>query len=77
MADFQILRCVKEIAACPELAVGDRLWRVASEIWPGGYEYVVTRRMSDGAVIKFRADHLDGCFELELLPFEDYMRGER
>lgn len=77
MADFQILRCVKAIDACPELAVGDRLWRVASEIWPGGYEYVVTRRMSDNAVIKFRADHLGDCFELDLLPFEDYAKGER
>lgn len=76
MADFHVLRCVKGIDACPELSVGDRLWKVASEIWPGGYEYVVTHRLADRAVIKFRADHLDDCFELEEVPVEDYMKGE-
>lgn len=76
MANLQILRCVKEIGACQELSVGDRLWRVASEIRPGGYEYVVTWRLSDHAIIKFRVGHLDDCFELEEVPIEDYMNGE-
>lgn len=58
------LKCVKEIPACPELAVGDLLWQQAREIWEGGYEYVVCYRRNDGAVIKFRVDHLDDCFEV-------------
>lgn len=58
------LKCIKEIPACPELAVGDLLWQQAREIWDGGYEYVVCHRRNDGAVIKFRVDHLEDCFEV-------------
>lgn len=63
-SNLPYLRCIKAIDACPELVVGDLLWREASEIWPGGYEYVVCHRRSDGAVIKFRIDHLEDCFEV-------------
>lgn len=59
------LKCIKAIEACPELAVGDLLWGSEHrEIWPGGYEYVVCTRREDGAVIKFRVEHLDDCFEI-------------
>ena len=62
--EMPYLRCVKAIDACPELAVGDLLWgQWHREIWPGGYEYVVCHRRDDGAVIKFRVDHLEECFE--------------
>lgn len=63
-AHQRYLKCVKEIEACPELAVGDLLWQHTREIWPGGYEYVVCRRREDGEVIKFRVDHLEDCFEI-------------
>lgn len=60
------LKCVKEIEACPELAVGDLLWgQEHREIWPGGYEYVVCTRRDDGRIIKFRVEHLEDCFEIE------------
>lgn len=65
------LKCVKTIDACPELAIGDLLWGMGNrEIWPGGYEYVVCTRRSDGAVIKFRVDHLEECFEIEYVEDE-------
>ena len=63
--NFTYLKCVKSIDACPELDVGDIVWSYAREIWEGGYEYVVARRVSDGKVIKFRVSHLEDCFELE------------
>ena len=59
------LKCVKAIPACPKLEVGDLLWgQDHREIWPGGYEYVVCHRLSDGMVLKFRVDHLEDCFEV-------------
>lgn len=58
------LKCIKEIAACPELAVGDLLWGQTREIMPGGYEYVAMVRRDDGRVIKFRVEHLEDCFEV-------------
>lgn len=58
------LKCTAEIEACPELKVGDLLWKERYEILPGGYEYVCCIRRSDGALIKFRIDHLDDCFEI-------------
>ena len=64
------LKCVKEIEACPNLAVGDILWKVAYEILPGGYEYAVLRRDSDRVVVKVRVDHLEECFEVIDVPVE-------
>jgi len=73
-ATVPYLKCVKEIEACPELAVGDLLWGSEHrEIWPGGYEYVVCTRREDGRVIKFRADHLDECFEIVDVEEEQYL----
>lgn len=65
--ELPYLRCVKEIGACPELEVGDLLMRIGNEIWRGGYEYVVCRRRDDGKTIRFRIDHLDDCFEVEMV----------
>lgn len=59
------LRCTKAIKACPKLEVGDLLYRMSNEVWPGGYEYIVCRRRSDGEIIKFRIEHLCECFEIE------------
>ena len=70
-AYVHFLKCIKAIEACPNLAVGDMLWKVAYEILPGGYEYVVCRRKGDHAVIKFRVDHLADCFEVVDVPVED------
>ena len=64
MAVGHLLKCVKGIESCPNLAVGDMLWKVAYEILPGGYEYAVCRRGSDNSVIKVRVDHLEECFEV-------------
>ena len=64
MAVGHLLKCVKVIESCPNLAVGDMLWKGAYEILPGGYEYAVCRRGSDNAVIKVRVDHLEECFEV-------------
>lgn len=64
-SNLPYLKCIKEIPACPELAVGDLLWKQAHEIQPGGYEYAVCVRREDGVIIKFRVEHLDDCFELE------------
>lgn len=62
---FPYLKCVKKIEACPDLEVGDLLWgSVHREIFPGGYEYCVCTRRDDGHVFKFRACHLDDCFEV-------------
>ena len=63
--NYPYLKCVKAIPACPDLEVGDLLWgSYEREIWEGGYEYVVTHRREDGRTIRFRADHLDDCFEV-------------
>lgn len=63
-SNLPYLKCVKKIEACPELEVGDLLWGQTREIWPGGYEYVACHRREDGAVIKFRVEHLEDCFEV-------------
>lgn len=62
-ATVPYLKCVKEIEACPDLAIGDLLWNQTREIWPGGYEYVSMVRRDDGRVLKFRVEHLEDCFE--------------
>ena len=67
------LKCIREIEACPELAVGDLLWNQTREIWPGGYEYVVMVRRDDGRVLKFRVEHLDDCFEEVEIEEEKYV----
>lgn len=61
---YPYLKCVKTIDACPELEVGDLLWSIAREIMEGGYEYAVCQRREDGKIIKFRAYHLEDCFEV-------------
>lgn len=58
------LKCVEEIPSCPDLAVGDLLWKFTHEIWPGGYEYVVAHRREDGMVLKFREEYLEDHFEV-------------
>lgn len=58
------LKCIRAVPGTPDLKVGDLLWQVTREIWPGGYEMMVCNRRGDGAVIKFRVDHLDECFEI-------------
>lgn len=68
--EYEVLRCVKAIESCPELEVGDLLYKVTHEIWPGGYEYVVTNRVRDGRPIKFRVEHLEDCFELDMVKRE-------
>lgn len=62
--EINLLECVKAIPSCPDLRVGDRLFKVGHEFRPGGYEYVVCRRISDDARIAFRIDHLGDCFEV-------------
>lgn len=63
-ANVNLLKCVKAIPSCRDLRVGDLLFKNAHEIRPGGYEYVVCHRISDGARIDFRIDHLEDCFEV-------------
>ncbi len=69
--EYEVLRCVKAIESCPELEVGDLLIRLdGNEIHAGGYEYVVTNRVSDWRKIKFRVEHLEDCFELDIVKRE-------
>ena len=72
--ELPIYKCVKEIPACPELSVGDLIWNVRYEIWPGGYEYAVAVKLEDKTTVKFRQSHLEECFEEVELDGEGWFR---
>lgn len=68
MTMCKCLRCVKEIPSCPALRVGDVLYKTSHEIWDGGYEYVVCKRIYDGVTMKFRESRIEECFEITEVP---------
>ena len=74
VTNFPYLKCIKKIDSCPELEVGDLLWGQENrEILPGGYEYAVCVRRDDGRIIKFRVEHLEDCFEEEIVEEERWV----
>ena len=54
---FKFLVANDDIKGLPGLEKGDAVVRVAVEVMPGGYEYDVWHRISDGMTAKTRIEH--------------------